>query len=102
LHKIYTDNHSDFPFFTATDDYTCNVFTTLLSNSHGGIKKYPRFGCLDYTLDDEYNFKRALDQIKSEFPEIEVVVVESDGGDCSKFIKSVRELIALDDQASCA
>lgn len=84
-----------------SDDYTHNLFNSLLSKPYEGAK-YPDSGCLDYELDDEYNFKRAIEQIKSDFTEVKVVVIDYHGIIRSDFLKLVREDMALDQQAICA
>lgn len=101
MHKIYIDKHEIYPFFTISDDYTHNLFNSLLSTPYYG-SKYPDFGCLDYDLDVEYNFRRALNQITTDFPEVEVVVIDYNGIREDIFLRLVEEYMALDQQAICA
>lgn len=101
MHKIYIDKHPLYPFFTIKGDYAYNVFSSLLSKDYG-LVKYPDFGCLDYDEDSEYNFRRALEQIKSDFTDIKIVVIDYRGSDEHEFLREVRDDIALDEQAACA
>jgi hypothetical protein len=80
-----------------SDDYAQNLFNSLLSKP---IEKtvYPDHGCLDYEIDDEYNFTRALDQIRSDFPEVQVVVIDYQDVDERAFLSKVKDDMALNKQ----